>query len=233
MKMLTQGFILATATLFAIQGPLAQTNTFPKNGAAGIGTITPDASSLLEIQSTSKGVLFPRMTLIQRNAISLPATGLLIYQTNSAPGFYYYNGTAWATMSSANTALSNLKAPTAVNVALLPNTDGSRNLGSSTLRWKSLYESNDALINGITVGRGLNGASGDVAIGASALASNNGGYQNTAVGDDAMLSNATGGVGVQCILPERRVLTSLCIKICSTLTNRGVVETFRICLQSA
>jgi trimeric autotransporter adhesin len=198
MKSLTLSFIVAAIMLFVVQGSLAQTNTFPGTGAAGIGTVTPNASSLLEVKSTSKGVLIPRMTLTQRNAITSPATGLLIYQTNSTPGFYYYNGTAWTAVSTtgANTALSNLKAPVAINAALLPGIDAIRNLGSSSLRWKNLFESGDALINGITVGRGLNGSSGDVAIGASTLESNNGGYQNTAVGDDAMQYNTTGSYNV-------------------------------------
>src|SRR5678810_43422 len=39
------------------------------------------------------------MTLTQRNAIVRPATGLLIYQTNSTPGFYYYNGSAWTALT--------------------------------------------------------------------------------------------------------------------------------------
>ncbi len=77
------------------QNMMAQTNTFPSTGAAGIGTTAPNASSLLEIKSTSKGFLAPRMTKAQRDAISSPATGLLIYQTNSTPGFYYYSGSAW------------------------------------------------------------------------------------------------------------------------------------------
>src|SRR5262245_60656296 len=79
----------------------AQTNTFPSTGAAGIGTTTPNASSLLEIKSTTKGILLPRMTLVQRNAIPVATStaGLLIYQTNSNPGFYYYNGTAWTLLN--------------------------------------------------------------------------------------------------------------------------------------
>src|ERR1700755_106271 len=77
----------------------AQTNIFPKNGAAGIGTTTPNASSLLEIKSTTKGLLIPRMTLAQRNAIVTPVTGLLIYQTNSTTGFYYYDGSVWKAVS--------------------------------------------------------------------------------------------------------------------------------------
>jgi hypothetical protein len=211
MKSFKLSFIVAAIILFAMQNLSAQTNTFPGTGAAGIGTITPDSSSLLEMRSTSKGVLIPRMALMQRTAIASPATGLLIYQTNGTPGFYYYNGTAWTAVSpaSANTALSNLKLPTAVNVGLLPGTDASHNLGSSTLRWKNLFESGDALINGITVGRGSNGsAAGDVAIGASALASNRGGYQNTAIGDDALLSNTTGGYNVAVGLSALQANTS-------------------------
>src|ERR1700759_3647318 len=88
--------LIAFAALYEVS--IAQ-NTFPNSGAAGIGTTSPDASSLLEVKSTSKGVLVPRMTITQRNAISNPATGLLIYQTNSTPGFYYYSGVAWAAVS--------------------------------------------------------------------------------------------------------------------------------------
>ncbi len=61
----------------------------------GIGTTTPDASAELHIDSTDKGVLISKMTETQRDAITSPATGLLIYQTNNTQGFYYYTGSAW------------------------------------------------------------------------------------------------------------------------------------------
>src|SRR4249919_1688158 len=83
----------------AISYARAQTNTFPATGAAGIGTLTPNASSLLDITSTTKGILIPRMTKAQRDLIASPVTGLLIYQTNNTPGFYYYSGTAWAAVT--------------------------------------------------------------------------------------------------------------------------------------
>ena len=119
----------------------AQTNIFPSTGAAGIGTTTPNASSLLEVVSTSKGVLIPRMTQTQRNAIASPATGLLIYQTTNTPGFYYYNGTAWTAISAkgANTSLSNLKSPTAVNTVLLPDSGNVRDFGTPDNAWKNCY----------------------------------------------------------------------------------------------
>ncbi len=52
----------------------------------------PDPSAVLDLTSTDKGVLIPRMTLEQRDAIVSPQHGLLIYQTNSASGFYYNGG---------------------------------------------------------------------------------------------------------------------------------------------
>ena len=63
----------------------------------GIGTSNPDASAALEITSSTnnKGVLLPRITQSQRIAISSPANGLIVYQTDSTSGLYYYNGVNW------------------------------------------------------------------------------------------------------------------------------------------
>ena len=58
----------------------AQTNIFPTTGSAGIGTVAPNAKAALEVVSTTQGVLLPRMTTAQRNAILTPPLGLLIYQ---------------------------------------------------------------------------------------------------------------------------------------------------------
>jgi hypothetical protein len=54
-------------------------------GNVGIGTTSPDNSALLDINSTAKGILLPRMTQAQRNAIPSPASGLMIYQTDNTP----------------------------------------------------------------------------------------------------------------------------------------------------
>jgi len=59
----------------------------------GIGTNNPSTSAILDLQSSSKGFLIPRMTKTQRNAISNPATGLLLYQTSDTTGFYGNTGT--------------------------------------------------------------------------------------------------------------------------------------------
>lgn len=71
----------------------------------GVGTNSPNSSAQLEVSSTSKGFLPPRMTMVQRDAISSPATGLIIYQTDNMPGLYYYNGISW---SAIGTGLGNL-----------------------------------------------------------------------------------------------------------------------------
>jgi hypothetical protein len=72
----------------------------------GIGTTTPEASAMLEVKSTTKGFLPPRVLLTATNAalpIASPSTGLLVYNTATAgtppndvtPGYYYWNGSAW------------------------------------------------------------------------------------------------------------------------------------------
>lgn len=55
----------------------------------------PDNSAMLDITSTTKGMLIPRMTTAERTAITTPATGLLVYD-NTLSLFYFYTGSAWA-----------------------------------------------------------------------------------------------------------------------------------------
>lgn len=78
--------------LFPAGAAFAQNNV-------GIGTTTPNASSVLEMQSTTQGVLVPRMTTAQRLAIATPANGLLVYDTNFDCFFYYVAATStWQNM---------------------------------------------------------------------------------------------------------------------------------------
>lgn len=71
----------------------------PRNG---MGTATPAVSSILDLSSTTKGFLSPRMTSAQRVAIAAPATGLWVYQTDATAGFYYFDGTVWVFHDSRN-----------------------------------------------------------------------------------------------------------------------------------
>ena len=65
----------------------------------GIGITTPHPSAMLDISSSNKGLLIPRMTQSQRDDIFSPATGLLIYQTDVTTGYYFYNGSTWDPIS--------------------------------------------------------------------------------------------------------------------------------------
>ena len=88
------------ASLFVSVTALAQKDN------VGIGTTKPDQSAALEISSSSKGLLTPRMSLQQRNAIQNPAQGLMVYQTDMLSGFYFYDGKEWKPMTSETNANS-------------------------------------------------------------------------------------------------------------------------------
>ncbi len=91
-------YLLLTIMLISITATQAQTNV-------GINTTTPDASAALDVTSTDKGMLVPRMTAAQRGLISAPATGLLVYQTDVTAGFYFFNGTMWTSLSGGGSSL--------------------------------------------------------------------------------------------------------------------------------
>lgn len=74
-------------------GVMTEVARFNQDGHFGIGTVTPASVAILDIVSTTKGVLFPRMTTTQKNAIT-PIAGLVIYDT-TLNTLTYYNGSAW------------------------------------------------------------------------------------------------------------------------------------------
>ena len=63
--------------------------------AIGMGVAIPEASAVVEVASTTKGFLFPRMIEDQRIAISSPATGLMVYQTDGDEGVYIFKSFGW------------------------------------------------------------------------------------------------------------------------------------------
>lgn len=77
--------------------------TIAKNGNVGINTTAPNNSALLEMNSTSKGLLIPRMTSAQRIAIPTPGPGLMVYDL-TAKTIFLHDGTQWQpfAMMSAN-----------------------------------------------------------------------------------------------------------------------------------
>lgn len=75
----------------------------------GVGTSTPDASAQLDVTSTSKGLLLPRMTMVQMNSIATPANGLIVYCSDCAPiGIHTYISPSWSAMLSGATGASTL-----------------------------------------------------------------------------------------------------------------------------
>ena len=87
-------------------------------GNVGVGIATPNASAILDLTSTTKGFVCPRMTIAQRDAISSPTTGLEVYVTDGSSGKYAYNGTGWDKISN----LAYLKASNVVSVNPAANT---------------------------------------------------------------------------------------------------------------
>ena len=73
----------------------------------GIGTTTPNASAALDVQSTNKGLLPPRMTTIQRDAISSPTPGLIIFNTDTQ-SLEVFTNTGWFGIKKTNYAIEKL-----------------------------------------------------------------------------------------------------------------------------
>ncbi|HNU87174.1 MAG TPA: hypothetical protein PKJ94_02750, partial [Ferruginibacter sp.] len=99
MRYILVSILLLTATF--IQQATAQSLAINTDGS------TADASALLDVKSTLKGMLIPRMNKTERNAIAAPATGLLVFQ--NAPdsiGFYYYSGSAWLQVANSSNGWS-------------------------------------------------------------------------------------------------------------------------------
>ena len=76
----------------------------------------PDESAILDVQSTTKGMLIPRMTSALRAAIASPVNGLMVYQTDDVSGVYYYNGSTWQRIG--ETDGSETKVTAGVNVTV-------------------------------------------------------------------------------------------------------------------
>jgi trimeric autotransporter adhesin len=172
-----------------------------------------DNSAMLDVKSTSKGLLIPRMTLDQRNAIASPAQGLLVYQTDNAAGFYYNSGTgnnpvwtligtgSWAVAGNAGTNPSNNFLGTTDNVALkfrVFNTDAgfidpvndNTSLGKQSLNAVTTGTYNSAF-GTMSLGNTQAGIF-NTAIGYASALQNNSGSGNVSIGANAQYNNTSG-----------------------------------------
>lgn len=211
----TKTLYVATIVSMSIVTSFAQN----ERSNVGIGTTQPDASAVLDIQSQSKGLLIPRMTLQQRGTIQNPATGLMIYQTDLLSGFYFFDGGAWKSLNTetnsnsvagvdgdwtlnGNTdanASSFIGTPTGISINFKV---GSSQAGKIDAVSNNLFMGIDAgplSSGGQNVGMGAlalnSNTSGarNMALGFKALFKNVGGTDNVAIGKDAMNDNVSGG----------------------------------------
>ena len=172
---------LALAVLFAAGSLAAQAQ------GVGVGTTAPDASAALDIVSSTKGALLPRLTSIQRGNIANPATGLLVFQTDAPMGFYYNAGTTttpqWQLLNPAGDNLGNHTATQALNLGTYALTGTGANLG--TTRGVGIRAD-----GGLNIGQNTTG--NNIYLGYQAGQSNTTGINNQFSGYNSGLSNTTG-----------------------------------------
>jgi streptogramin lyase len=85
--------VLAVLVLCSNAGYIAAQNVHINNNGSPL-----DASVILDVKSIDKGILLPSMTATQRSSIVDPARGLLVFQSDGTPGFYYYDGEEWLSL---------------------------------------------------------------------------------------------------------------------------------------
>jgi len=157
---------------------------------------TANASALLDIKSTTKGLLIPRMTKTERNSIATPATGLMIFQTGpDSVGFHYYNGSSWSWVSSSSTGTT---WKLAGNSGTNPVNDFIGTFDNQPLRFRlnntwagELNGTNGSISLGLNANPNSAGL-GNIAIGGSSLRNNSSGWFNTAIGGVTLYNNTTG-----------------------------------------
>ena len=156
---------------------------------------TANSSSLLDVKSTDKGVLIPRMSKAQKNTIASPATGLLIFQNSpDSVGFYYYNGSNWLWLATANnitgwSTTGNAGTDTAVNFIGTTTTMPLRFKQNS--QWTGQLNSNTAnYFIGADAGKNNTLGTNNIGFGSGALNNNTTSVGNTSVGDSALYTQS-------------------------------------------
>ena len=147
---------------------------------------TANISALLDVKSTAKGMLIPRMTAVQRTAIATPASGLLVYDTDSA-AFSYYDGSVWFFL---NSSINIGKAwSTRGNSGTLP-TDFIGTSDAQDLFFK-IYNTNAGYIKNTSNNTAFGYRSGNTVTGTNST------LLGSYVGSSAMSGSYNTGVGVQ------------------------------------
>jgi hypothetical protein len=158
----------------------------------GIGTTTPATSSALDITSTNKGLLIPRVALISTSdvaTIASPVTSLLVYNSGFLPnGYYYWNGTLWVLLATGNNAGLSLTGNSGTNPAnnFIGTTDAQDLRFRRANQWAGTIASNVTSF-GAQAGR-TNTSTNNVFFGSNAgeLSSNAASSNMVAIGHQAM-----------------------------------------------
>ena len=159
----------------------------------------PDASAMLDVKSTAKGILVPRMTTSQRDLVNSPATGLMIYNI-STKVFNFYNGIAWIAITAGNIKeLADADNDTKIQVEESADEDIIR-FDIAGTEYMTLSDGHLSFENnGESVFIGKNAGINDdkmnnynVFIGADAGTTNTSGTFNTFIGNNAGNKNTTG-----------------------------------------
>jgi trimeric autotransporter adhesin len=155
---------------------------------------TANTSSILDIKSITKGMLIPRLTAVQRIAITTPANGLLVYD-NDSTSFAYFNGTIWVflkgTINTSNNwnILGNIGTTTANFIGTTDAQDLRFKIDNTPYGFFNKNKTNTAL-GEATLQANTSGIS-NIAYGANALTLNTSGSGNTANGVNALKNNNT------------------------------------------
>ncbi|PCJ83511.1 MAG: hypothetical protein COA57_11050 [Flavobacteriales bacterium] len=142
------------ALLFAIGLIILFNPIYAQNvGINGTGA-APDTKAMLDVVSTTRGLLIPRMNQVQRDAILTPTTSLLIYQTDATPGYYYYDGGAWVRLfsgsESSDWSLSGNAGIVAGNF-LGPTNSADLNLRTNNVERMSVEANGDVIMDATTL----------------------------------------------------------------------------------
>ena len=209
MKKITFLFCLLGLSLL-VQSGFSQNVGINDNGAS------PHASAILDVQSTDKGFLVPQMTSVQRNNISNPAHGLIVFDLSDAH-FWFYDATwsSWTRIERGN-VVADTDDDTKIHVEKIPDEDQIRfdikgterlRLDSRTLHLSangnSVFIGNNAGTNddgnnnentflGVEAGRFNTSGGGNTFIGRAAGRDNVDGEQNAALGNYAGTNLSSG-----------------------------------------
>ncbi len=168
---------LLLSALFVANMVAAQSLAINADGSAA------NASALLDIKSTTKGLLIPRMTKAERTGIPAPATGLLVFQNApDSAGFYYYDGGTWNWMAAINGNADTLSWKRSGNALTNPATHFIGTTDNRVLNFK-VNNTRSGIIDNVSY---------NAAFGYSSQMNNLSGTHNTSMGYGALISNSTG-----------------------------------------